>query len=137
MSLQSCCNTSRNCRRNWAILDQNWLVSDQNWQRAEIDKPVFIIQINEFYIFSVWRNGSAETATETAFSSVKSISYGSLVVSVLAAPLRGVCVRANLARAHHTLGAVGRARDPPLITPTTAQADDDGELRQEPHHRRP
>ncbi len=28
-------------------------------------------------------------------------------------PLRGVCVRASLARAHHTLGTVGRARGPP------------------------
>ena len=32
-------------------------------------------------------------------------------------PLWGVCVRVRKTRAHHTRGAVGRARDPPLDDP--------------------
>ena len=107
MTLENRPHIDRNCSRNCTV-------SDRNCSPAETAKLFFTNNINQFQPKAVSVNKFSQTAPETAFYPMKTVTWSSLADSVFSTPLRGVCVRAKKgARTPRPRGVRERVHDPP------------------------
>lgn len=122
----------------------NCTVSGRNCSVSETAKLLFRRNINDLRAKAVWRNESAETASETAFPTMNSTRWSSLAVWAFSPPY-GVCVCAPVWRAHTRPGDVVRASSAAVLTePRTHASRSIGSERSAPasercdrsHHRR-